>query len=117
MAHALLPDPNALSLDTITVQDGVIVFQVRTTAETAMCSLCSCRSDRIHSQYPRTLQDLPWQGNRVRFLLTVRRFFCDNMACRRKIFAERVEKVAHRYQRKTTRLEGLLQQLTWHMNN
>lgn len=113
MAHALLPDPDALTLDTVTVRAGRIVFQIRPTTEIALCSECGCYSDRVHSQYQRTLQDLPWQGNAVRFLLTVRRFFCDNDACHRKIFAERVEKLARPYQRKTTRLEDLLQQLVW----
>lgn len=113
MAHALLPDPDALVLDTIAVQAGRIVFQIRPVAPTAICSKCGCCSDRVHSYYQRTLQDLPWQGNAVRFLLTVRRFFCDNGACPRKIFAERVEKLARRYQRKTARLEDLLQQLVW----
>lgn len=113
MAHPLLPDPDTLCLDAIRVQAGVIEFRVRTTTETALCSECSCRSDRVHSYYQRTLQDLPWQGNNVRFLVTVRRFFCDNGACHRKIFAERVENLARRYQRKTARLEDLLRQLVW----
>ena len=113
MAHALLPDPDALVLDTIAVQAGRIVFQIRPVAPTAICSKCGCCSDRVHSYYQRTLQDLPWQANAVRFLCTVRRFFCDNDACHRKIFAERVEKLARRYQRKTARLEDLLQQLVW----
>lgn len=113
MAHSLLPDPDALSLDAIAVQAGIIVFHVRTITQTAACPQCGCHSQKVHSRYPRTLQDLPWQGNKVRFLVTVRRFFCDNGACIGKIFAERVEKLAHRYQRKTTRLEDLLRQLVW----
>jgi len=60
-----------------------------------------------------TLQDLPWQGNTVRFLLTVPKFFCDNMDCPRKIFAQRIDRIAQRYQRKTARLDALLQRLTW----
>lgn len=40
-------------------------------------------------------------------------FRCDNFTCPRKIFAERVEKLARRYQRKTARLEDLLRQLVW----
>ncbi len=113
MAYPLLPDPGALCLDAIAVQAGSIVFQVRTLADAAACPHCDCRSDRVHSHYQRTLQDLPWQGNQVCFRVTVRRFFCDNGACTRKIFAERVEKLARRYQRKTTRLEDLLRQLVW----
>ena len=44
------------------------------------------------SRGPRTLQDLPWQGNAVRFLLTVPKFFCDNTDCPRKVFAERIDR-------------------------
>ena len=113
MAHTLLPDPAGLTLDTIAVQAGRIVFQIHTTEETAACPECGGRSDRVHSRYQRTLQDLPWQGNIVRFLLTVRRFFCDNRACARKIFAERTDTIARRYRRKTTRLDDLLLQLVW----
>ncbi len=60
MAHALLPDPKALALDTIAVQDGIITFRIRTTAEMATCPECNTCSRRVHSCYQRTLQDLPW---------------------------------------------------------
>ena len=113
MAHTLLPDPNALCLDHIAVEEGIIVFHVVATAQTATCPACGCYSTRIHSHYQRTLQDLPWQGNAVRFLLTVSKFFCDNKDCPRKIFAQRVDGVARRYQRKTTRLDDLLRRLMW----
>ena len=49
----------------------------------------------------------------MRFLLTVRRFFCGNAACTRKIFAEAPANVARRYRRKTSRLDDLLLQLVW----
>ena len=60
MAHALLPDPKTLALDTISVREGVITFQIRTTAELAVCPECNSGSARVHSRYQRTLQDLPW---------------------------------------------------------
>lgn len=113
MAHALLPDPDALTLETIALENDIIVFHVRTTAEAANCPQCGYPSQRIHSHYLRTLQDLPWQGNAVRFLLRVRRFFCDNKECERKIFAEVTDTMAKRYRRKTTRLDDLLLQLVW----
>ena len=113
MAHALLPDPKALTLDNIAVQEGVITFHIHTTTAIAACPDCGCCSERVHSRYQRTLQDLPWQGNAVRFLLTVRRFFCGNDGCKRKIFAEVPANVARRYRRKTCRLDDLLLQLVW----
>ena len=113
MTHALLPDPKALALDMIAVQEGIITFHIRTIAEMAVCPDCACCTDRVHSRYQRTLQDLPWQGNAVRFLFTVRRFFCGNATCKRKIFAEAPANVARRYGRKTSRLDDLLLQLVW----
>jgi transposase len=113
MAHALLPDPKSLALDNISVLEGVITFHIHTTTATDACPDCGCCSERVHSRYQRTLQDLPWQGNAVRFLLTVRRFFCGNAECKRKIFAEEPANVTRRYRRKTSRLDDLLLQLVW----
>ncbi len=59
MTHTLLPDPNALCLDHIAVEENVIVFHVATTARTATCPDCGCLCTRIHSRYHRTLQYLP----------------------------------------------------------
>ena len=115
MAHALLPDPGTLALDTLAIVSGVVTFQVRTTSSEAACPECSARSARPHSKYVRTLKDLPWQGNAVAFQLTLRRFFCDNPQCKRRIFAESVKGVARRYQRKTLRLESVLRELLWNV--
>jgi len=54
----------------------------------------------------RTLADLPWQGVPVTIHLHVRRFFCDEGACDRAIFAERLSGVVARYARRTERLDG-----------
>ena len=93
---SLLPDPAALTLESITAQDGVVVFSVRTSAQQVACPECGQRAHRIHSHYERRLADLPWQGIPVRFHLTARKFFCDNTDCPRRIFAERVPSVAER---------------------
>jgi transposase len=113
MAHALLPDPKALTLENIVVREGIITFHIGTTTAIAACPDCGSCSERVHSRYQRTLQDLPWQGNAVCFRLTVRRFFCGNTECKRKIFAEEPINVARRYRRKTSRLDDLLLQLVW----
>ena len=52
------------------------------------------------------LADLPWQGIPVTVHLHVRRFFCDEEACNRTIFAERLPGVAAHYGRRTERLDG-----------
>jgi len=68
---------------------------------------------RYHSRYTRTLADLPWQGIPVTVSLCVRRFFCDEGACDRVIFAERLPGVAAYYSRRTERLDEWFTQLSF----
>ena len=63
--YPLLPDPAVLTLDSLCVHDGVIVFAARAVVPDATCPCCRWRSERVHSRYRRTLLDLPWQGNAV----------------------------------------------------
>jgi transposase len=49
-------------------------------------------------------QDLPIQEKGVRLYLSVRRFFCQNLACVRKTFVEQVPSFLLRYARRTNRM-------------
>jgi len=100
----------SLAIEHITVtEEGITVLVSLTTGTN--CPVCQHRSSRIHSRYQRTLQDLPSSGLPVQLKLQVRRFFCDNVSCSRKTFAETVPEVAAHYARKTVRLTDLLTQL------
>jgi transposase len=88
-----------------------IIVEARLTTPTANCPCCGVAASRRQSQYQRTLADLPWQGVPVVVRLVVRRFWCDNSACPRAIFAERVSTLAPPYARKTRRLLTVLTQL------
>src|SRR5215470_1040442 len=68
------------------------------------CSLCATPARRIHSRYVRTLADLPWADYRVRVQLHVRKWFCHNRHCRRRIFTEPLPTVAAPWARRTLRL-------------
>ena len=59
---------------------------------------------RRHSQYLRTLADLPLQGRVARLQVQLRRFRCDTASCPRRIFAERLPAIARAKARRTTRL-------------
>src|SRR5258708_7056109 len=60
--------------DLLRPKGGAIEMQLRTLRAT--CPACGTVSRRVHSCYGRTLEDLPWEGLRVRILLETRRFFC-----------------------------------------
>ncbi len=106
--QVLLPDPSNLHLLHIEAEGNVITMVVRTTASEARCSLCESPSTKMHSRYTRLLADLPWMGHAVRLKLSLRRFFCQNPECQRKIFAERLPNVVAPYARRTLRLHELL---------
>ena len=55
------------------------------------------------------MADLPWHGVSVRLELRTRRFRCRNSRCTKRIFCERLPRVAATYARKTARLNEALQ--------
>src|SRR6516165_2476674 len=81
-----------------------ITLRVQSTQTRAPCPLCDTPARRIHSRYDRTLADLPWADYRVRLQLRVRKWFCLNPACVRRIFTERLPTVAAPWARRTLRL-------------
>jgi transposase len=100
------------------VPGELIVRQVMTNVEhimiradppglSAPCPVCHQRSHRIHSRYVRTLADLPSQGQAVTIALSVQWFRCDNTACTRIIFAERLADVIMARGRRSRRLADI----------
>lgn len=104
----LLPDPSCLQLMRLEADEQSLVAIVETNLSEALCPLCQCRSESIHSRYTRVVADLPWAGWAVRLELHVRRFFCQNKECKRRIFTERLPGVVAPYARRTMRLTDLL---------
>ena len=105
LAH-FVPDRMTVSLqgwhlDETTAQ---LTLQVIATRARVHCPLCHAPTSRVHSWYTRTLADLPWGPYTVRLHLCVRKLFCDQPACPRQIFTERVPTVAAPWARRTLRL-------------
>jgi transposase len=113
MSSTLLPDPTHLRLLCLTASDAAITMVVATKANDASCPLCHQASRRPHSRYQRRLADLPWTGMAVQIRLYARRFFCDNVACERRIFTERIPGVAAPYARRTARLAAWFTQVAF----
>lgn len=113
MSPTLVPDPTCLRLLCLTATDNVITMVVSTKAQEASCPLCRQPSSRHHSRYQRTLADLPWNNVAVQVRLQTRRFFCDNAACERRIFTERIPTVAGPYARRTNRLASWFTQVAF----
>src|SRR3954469_4303397 len=69
----------------------------------AICPGCGTVSQSRHSQYWRTVKDLPVQGTRVTLKLKLGRWRCRTSECERRIFTERVPAVLAPYARQTNR--------------
>ncbi len=110
LLSCLLPDATHVRLETWSLEPAQLAITVTlSTRQTAVhCPLCGRRSKRVHSRYERTLADLPWGEHAVTVRLSIRRLFCDNARCERRIFAERVPGVVAPWARKTVRLTGRL---------
>lgn len=92
----------------ICTSDDSLIFEVESLKESAICPICGKHSERVHSSYFRTLKDLPVFNYKIILRVRTRKFFCDNVHCKQKTFAERLDGLAKRYSRRTSRLDDNL---------
>ena len=73
------------------IDGSVMRLYVRSTRKEANCPYCGAVSDRVHSVYFRKFRDLPIQDKKVEIVISNRKFFCPNLECEHKTFAEAFE--------------------------
>ena len=102
----LLPDRTHLQIQNWLIDEAKasIGLVVDSTQAIAKCPVCSFPTHRIHSRYERSLADLPWADYRITLQLRVRKFFCINNLCKRRIFTERLTSVTAPWARRTLRM-------------
>jgi transposase len=103
--------PAGLTIDRILPGPDHIVLVARPKSRAADCPLCGRSSARVHSHYSRRLADLPWHGRVVELQVSIRRFRCSTVGCRRRIFAERLAALAQPKARRTLRLREAQRQI------
>ena len=106
----IIPDFSDLVIEQVSVSNEVTIT-VRAASPTAPCPCCGTICKRIQSRYTRTLRDLPASGRPVHLLVRVRRFFCHEQSCPRKIFAERFPWLTLPRVKFTLRLQESLREL------
>ena len=109
----LLPQGSPLHLETWHLDEVAAQLILRVTSLQALghCPMCRFPTRRIHSDDERTLADLPWAHVRVVLQLRVRKFFCANGRCTRRIFTERLPQLVAPWARRTQRLVQWLAQI------
>jgi transposase len=101
--NPLLPLPEGMQIDQIQASQNEVSITVTATHPTSCCPLCHQPSSSIHSRYRRTVRDAPCSGRRVQLALCVRKFFCRNPLCERKIFTERLPELVCPWAKMTIR--------------
>ncbi len=101
--------PEGLHVEEIVLDDRGFTIHASTTSSAAICPVCKHSSRRIHGLYTRTLADLPCSRSSMRLRVQVRKFFCDEPSCERRIFAERLDNVARVRARSTDRQRDALE--------
>jgi transposase len=106
LLSCVFPAGPPLHLDAWHMDDAArrLTLQVTSTRALVDCPVCQFPTQRIHSRYVRTVADLPWGPWRVVLHLQVRKFFCANGRCPRRIFTERLAPLVAPWARRTQRL-------------
>lgn len=89
-------------------EDGQLMLYVRSSETHGVCPYCQTVSRKVHSRYTRRLQDLPAFGDNVILCFKARKFFCHNVECGYRTFAEQPGNEVFRYRRRTRRCEVLV---------
>lgn len=100
---------DSLCIVDLKCEDNTIIVYSDTRSVSARCPWCQQISHRIHSRYHRTLADLPCGGRQVYFQVTLRKFYCINAHCSRKVFAQRLDGITRVYARRTDRQQHALE--------
>ena len=103
----LLPDHFRLNEHQIC--ETTIPISLIATQTVGRCPICQVPASKVHSFYQRTLTDLPICGKAVSLRVHLRKFFCQNDQCPRKIFAQTSPDYLFPYARRLNRAQQPLQ--------
>lgn len=77
-----------LVVDNVKKAENCIYINCHTQLSEHKCPYCGHSSSRVHSKYIRTITDLPIQNNKVKLILSVHKYFCENDKCNFTTFSE-----------------------------
>jgi transposase len=106
----LLPQLAAVQVEGAQAGEDLVRITARTHAGVPVaCPGCGQPSSWEHSRYVRHVGDEAVGGRPVVIDLSVRRLYCENPDCPRATFAEQVEGLTVRYQRRTPALQAVVE--------
>jgi transposase len=99
-----LPLPEGMGIGQVEITQTQLTVEVISTQPSARCPGCANLSESVHCHYQRTVHDVPCGGRKVVLRLCVRKFFCRNATCPRKVFTERLPDLVQPWARVSNRL-------------
>ena len=87
------------------------MLELSSTSVGQPCPECGEFCSKLHSYYSRNIRDLPWAIYVIRINWKVRKFYCENESCFRKVFCERLGETVAPYARRTKRLSQCLNKI------
>ena len=79
---------NKLIVTSKEIIDDIMYIYCETEKQLTKCKYCGKESKNVHSVYTRTIADLPMQKYKVKLVITVKKYFCNNNKCSHTTFAE-----------------------------
>ena len=79
---------NKLKVTRKEIKDDIMYIYCETKKQSTKCKYCGEESENVHSVYTRTISDLPIQKYKVKLVITVKKYFCNNPKCNHTTFAE-----------------------------
>jgi len=110
-ATPLFALPEGLKITSISETAEEVFVRVTSYRPNSLCPLCAVPPSAIRSSYRRKPLDLPCAARSIRLLLTVKKFFCREPSCQRKIFAERLPDLLEVSSRLAKRLRTAVQDI------
>jgi transposase len=111
LLNVLVPHLAGIHVERVVASGRVVRLEAATRGSEAACPACGQTSRRVHSRYERWLADRGVGGREVSIRLQVRRFFCGDPHCPRRIFAEQVSGLTERYRRCSPALRAMLAEI------
>jgi transposase len=111
LLNVLFPHLAGVHVERVVASGRLVRLEAATRGSAAACPVCGHTSSRVHSRYERWLADRGVAGREVIVRLRVRRFFCGEPDCPRRIFAEQVAGLTERYRRCSPALRAMLAEI------
>ena len=92
------------------VKGKLLYIYCQRISEFEKCSYCGHGSTKVHSKYTREISDLPIAQYKVKLMIEVRKYICDNPECVCKRFAE-VLPFAKEHSKRTERLDEYIHEI------